>query len=61
MPHMPGVIDVIDVNWLKHESPGSKPDFLGEIKVFLLENLKVELNIGFSKILQQIGKGETGW
>ena len=45
---------------LIQESPGLKPDCFGEIKLFSLKNLNISLNIGFSKILPQIGNNETG-
>ena len=47
---------VIDINWLIHESPGSKPEVLSEIKLFSYENLIISLNISFPKIFPQTGK-----
>ena len=51
---------MIDINWLIHESPGPKPDCLGEIKLFLLKKLSISFNVSFSKNLSRIGKSETG-
>ena len=40
------------------ESPGLKPDWLGEIKLFSVKNLNISLNISFSNILPHTGSRE---
>ena len=46
---------VIDNNWLIHESPGLKPDWLEKINSFSIKNSYSLLNINCSKIVSQIG------
>ena len=51
---------VIDNNWLIHESPGLKPDWLEEINSF---SMKYSYNLLYnkrSKIFPQIGSKDTG-
>ena len=51
---------VIDKSWLMQESPGLKPSWFEEIKLFSIKNLNISLNISFSSISRQIGSNETG-
>ena len=51
---------VIDKRWVIQESPGLKPDWFEEIKLFSIRNLNISLNISLSNIFPQIGSNETG-
>ena len=51
---------VIDKSWLIQESPGLKPDWFEEMKLFSIRNLDISLNISLSSIFPQIGSNETG-
>ena len=51
---------VIDKNWYIHESPCLKPDWLDDIKSFLMKNSYELLHIERSNILPHIGSNETG-
>ena len=42
------------------ESPGRKPDWLDDNKLFSFKKLYILLNKSLSKILLQIGSKETG-
>ena len=48
---------VIDKSW----SPGLKPDWFEEIKLFSIRNPNISLNISLSNIFPQTGNNETGW
>ena len=52
---------VTDNSWCTEESPGRKADWLLVKRLLLSKYLKSELNITFSKILEQIGSNDTGW
>ena len=41
---------VIERNWLMHESPGLKPDWLSDIKLFFVKNLNVLSYSNLSRI-----------
>ena len=43
----------LDVSWLVHESPGLKPDWLGDIKLFSVKNSYILLYNILSNIFQQ--------
>ena len=45
---------VIDKRWLIQEFPGLKPDWFKEMKLFLIRNLNISLNINLSRIFQQL-------
>ena len=42
------------------ESQGKKPDWVLVKRLLLFKHLKSELNISFSKVLQQISSNDTG-
>ena len=47
-------------SWYSQEFDGLNPDWLELRRLLSSRDLSIELNSNFSKILPQIGKGETG-
>ena len=49
----------MDKSWLIHESPGLKPDWLGEIELFSVKNSYILYNI-LSNIFPATGSKDIG-
>ena len=54
------ILWVIAKSWYMQEVPGLNLDWLGEISLISIKNLKTSLKINFSKHFPQIGSRDTG-
>ena len=50
----------MDKSWLIHESPGLKPDWLGDIKLFSVKNSYISLYNILSNIFTATGSKDIG-